>query len=263
MSETASLDAEVLLAHVLARSRSWILAHPEYLLDEIQVRQIEHLVERLLSGEPLPYILGHWEFYGLDFILSPAVLIPRPETELLVENALGWLKLHSNRRLVLDVGTGSGCIAVSLAVNCPDVKIVASDISWEALLIARDNLERHCVNGKVHLLQSDLIPPTPQPFDLLCANLPYIPADDLPYLPVASYEPALALNGGLLGTSLIERFLAGAPRVLAQGGLALLEIEASQGSWVTDCAQAAFPQADIHVLPDLVGRDRLLAIQSI
>ncbi len=162
---------------------SWILAHPAALLDEYQLERYETLTRRLESGEPLPYIIGHWEFYGLDFTLSPAVLIPRPETEMLVEHALHWLVEHPARRSILDVGTGSGCIAVSLALNCPDARILASDISLEALLVARQNVLRHGVSDRVQLLQCDLLPPTSLPFDLLCANLPYIPAADIPGSP--------------------------------------------------------------------------------
>jgi release factor glutamine methyltransferase len=115
VSETGALDAQVLLAYVLAQPRSWILAHPDAQLDKNQLAHVESLISRLESGEPLPYIIGHWEFYSLDFILTPAVLIPRPETEMLVEHALHWLVEHPARRDILDVGTGSGCIAVALA----------------------------------------------------------------------------------------------------------------------------------------------------
>jgi len=262
VSESAALDAQVLLAHVLAKPRSWILAHPEALLDEYLLAQVESLTRRLESGEPLPYIIGHWEFYGLDFTLSPAVLIPRPETELLVEHALHWLVEHPARRRILDVGTGSGCIAVSIAVNCPDARILATDISLEALLVARQNVLRHAVSHRVQLLQCDLLPPTSPPFDLLCANLPYVPAADLPQLSVAAHEPPLALDGGVDGVIWISRFLERTPFALASGGCILLEIEASQGSLVAGFVETAFPQAGVQVLPDLAGRDRLVAIQT-
>ena len=262
VSETAALDAQVLLAHVLARPRSWILAHPDALLDENQLEHYECLTNRLESGEPLPYIIGHWEFYSLDFILNPAVLIPRPETEMLVEHALHWLEQHPARRQILDVGTGSGCIAVSLGVSCPDARVLASDISPEALVVARQNVLRHGVSDRVQLLQCDLIPPTSRPFDLVCANLPYIPAEDLLRLSVAAHEPRLALDGGVEGVIWINRFLERAPFALGAGGFILLEIEASQGSLVVELAQTAFPQAVLRVLPDLSGRDRLVTIQT-
>lgn len=256
-----SLDASLLLAHVLAKPRSWILAHPEAMLDAGQERQLERLARRLQAGEPLPYIIGHWEFYGLDFLLTPAVLIPRPETELLVEQALAWLARHPGRERLLEVGTGSGCIAVSLALNCPRAMILASDISAPALSVARQNVARHGVADRVHLLNCDLIPAVARPFDLLCANLPYIPAETLPSLPVARHEPRLALDGGPGGLLSISRLLPRAPQVLAAGGLLLLEIDASHGRQVVSLAQECFPRAEVRLLPDLAGRDRLLAVQ--
>ncbi len=129
--------------------RSWVLAHPELSLTIDQQDQLKEWLQRLGSGEPLPYVLGEWEFYGLDFFLSPAVLIPRPETELLVERALGWLKEHPGCSRAADVGTGSGCIAIALAANCPDLSVTASDISFEALRVARSNAARYCLDGRI------------------------------------------------------------------------------------------------------------------
>ena len=169
---------------------------------------------------------------------------------------------HPARRHILEVGTGSGCIAVSLAVNCPDARVLASDISPEALIVARQNLLHHGISFRVHLLQCDLIPPASRPFDLICANLPYIPAENLHRLSVAAREPRLALDGGAEGVIWISRFLERAPFALASGGYILLEIEASQGSLVAGLAQTAFPQAEVRVLPDLSGRDRLVSIQT-
>jgi len=136
VSETAFLDAQVLLAHVLGRNRAWVMAHPEATLTLEQRNQLKIALERLIVGEPLPYVLGCWEFYGLEFAVTPAVLIPRPETELLVEQALVWLEQHPGRRLAADVGAGSGCIAVTLARKIPDLEVLASDISLEALRVA-------------------------------------------------------------------------------------------------------------------------------
>ncbi len=205
MSETAALDAQVLLAHVLAKPRSWILAHPAALLDEYQLARYESLTSRLEFGEPLPYIIGHWEFYGLDFTLSPAVLIPASRDGNAGRACPALARGASGPAPILDVGTGSGCIAVSLALNCPDARILASDISLEALLVARQNVLRHAVSDRVQLLQCDLLPPTSPPFDLLCANLPYIPAEDMPRLSVAAHEPGLALDGGVEGMILDQQ----------------------------------------------------------
>jgi release factor glutamine methyltransferase len=229
VSETPGLDAQVLLAAVSGRGRSWALAHPEAHLTDEQTTALEAALLRLEGGEPLPYVLGKWEFYGLDFALSPAALIPRPETELLVEQALGWLRAHPGRRWAADVGTGSGCIAVALAVNIPDLKILASDLSAEALQLAGDNARRHEVWERLSLVQADLLPLAGRSFDLICANLPYIPSRKLKGLKVSAHEPLLALDGGPDGLDLIRRLLDRAPESLAPDGLLLLEIEASQG----------------------------------
>ena len=262
VSETSALDAQVLLAHTLGRRRSWVLAHPEISLSPEQIAQVEGRLFRLENGEPLPYVLQCWEFFGLDFSISPQVLIPRPETELLVEQALLWLQAHPDRRLALDVGTGSGCIALALAVNIPDLYILASDISAGALNQAQVNLRRYSVQARLEFIQADLLPAVGEPFDLICANLPYIPSSELTKLKVGRWEPRVALDGGPDGLSLIRRFLEQAPSGLAPGGLLLLEIEAGQGPIALSLARKAFPRAEIVLIPDLAGKDRLDRIQS-
>src|SRR6266487_1194296 len=129
ISDTPALDASVLLAHIVRKPRTWVLAHPELTLKTEEQNRLNASLARLESGEPFPYVLGHWEFFGLDFDITPDVLIPRPETELLVEKAIAWLQEYPGRRTVADVGTGSGAIAVSIAVNVPDINILATDIS--------------------------------------------------------------------------------------------------------------------------------------
>lgn len=261
MSESSSLDSQVLLAHVLKRPRAWVLAHPEAALTDEQLANLNSALARLESSEPLPYILGHWEFYGLDFAVSPDALIPRPETELLVDRAIVWLQTHPSRRVVADIGAGTGCIAVALAAHIPDVDILATDISHPALILARQNTVRHAVEERVSLIRADLLPPVAVKPDLICANLPYIPTAVLPSLPVHAREPGLALDGGQTGLTQIERFLQNAPRCLAPGGLLLLEIEATQGETARRMAQSAFPQSTVDVLIDLAGRDRVIQIK--
>ena len=211
-------------------------------------------------------MLGEWEFYGLTFELTPDVLIPRPETELLVEQALEWLADRPAPLLAADVGTGSGCIAISLAVHAPRLRLLASDLSWRALQVARGNLARHRVEGQISLLQCDLLPPLSVPLDLLVANLPYIPSAVLPGLSVSLSEPPLALDGGLDGLDVIRRLLLSAAPgqrpCLAPGGLLLLEIEASQGQAALSLARQSFPGAEIRLLPDLAGHDRALYVQT-
>lgn len=266
-SETARLDAQVVLAHILGQSRAWVMAHPDATLAPANQERLQRAVERLAQGEPLPYILGHWEFYGLDFNLTPDVLIPRPETELLVERALRWLVDHPDRRRAADIGTGSGCIAISLALNQPDLLVVASDVSWGALRVARQNIARYQLDQRVLLLQCDLVeavyPTTVEKrFDLICANLPYIPQATLAHLHQLRHEPSIALSGGVTGTVLIEKLLSRSPALLSPGGLLLLEIEASLGDKVRRLVQEAFPHSKVQVLPDLAGFDRLVIAQT-
>ena len=267
ISDTPALDAQVLLAHLLGRPRSWVLAHPEEPLAGNQLNALESLVIRLEKGEPLPYILGAWEFFGLEFEVMPDVLIPRPETELLVEQAIAWLrKLETGRpRLrVMDVGTGSGCIAISLAVNIPGLSIIATDISPAALMVARRNSERMNVSNCITFLEADLFsnPLIPASFSLIVANLPYIPTETLHKIPVYPHEPRVALEGGSDGLVLIRRILTEAPNRLVPGGLLLMEIEASEGPAVLSLALEAFPKARIDLHKDLSGHDRLLEVQT-
>ena len=270
ISETASLDAQVLMAHLLQKPRAWVLAHPEVLLTSQQEQALTQLLNRLQNGEPLPYILGEWEFFGLSFKVTPAVLIPRPETELIVEEAIHWLKARPGllqgmtaQLATVDVGTGSGCIAISLTAHMPGLKIAAIDLSPAALEVARQNSLRHHVAEQVCLLQSDMLSPFSRlpTLQLVCANLPYIPQEILSGLPVFRNEPVLALDGGPGGLTILERLLHQASTRMAPGGLLLLEIEASQGQVVPQLAQQFFPSAAVDLLRDLAGRDRLVSIQ--
>lgn len=261
-TDTPHLDAQVLIAHIIHKPRSWVLAHPEAFLTLNQRKDLVQAAFRLENGEPLPYLLGHWEFYGLDFLISPDVLIPRPETELLITHAIDWLCANPSQRWAADIATGSGCIAVTLASKFPDLRLLAADISLPALNVARSNAHRHAVTNQITFLPADLLDFTPSaPFDLICTNLPYIPTPLLPSLKVSAHEPTLALDGGQDGLGLLRRLLQSAPPRLAPGGLLLLEIEASQGSSVRTIAQQAFPTALIHIHPDIAGHDRLLEIQ--
>jgi release factor glutamine methyltransferase len=278
-SDTPQLDAQGLLAKILNKKRSWLAAHLDAALDREAVAAFEALVSRLERGEPLPYLLGEWEFFGLPFVVTPDVLIPRPETELLVEQALTWLRTVPLPPLVLDAGTGSGCIAVSLAYNMPDCRVVATDISPAALRVARRNAGRHGVAERICFVEADLIPHGEvcmslageegapaglfsPPYSLIVANLPYIPTATLHTLPIFGREPMIALDGGSDGLVLIRRLLEQAPGVLSTGGALLLEIEASQGAAVLSLARRAFPAASVYIRRDLAGHDRLLVVET-
>ena len=266
VSDTPELDARVLLANILDKSRTWIETHPETILTQPQLAATKKAVARLEAGEPLPYVLGHWEFFGLDFVLTPNVLIPRPETELMVERAIKWLEVTPERRTIADVGTGSGCIAVAIAKHIPDAKITSTDISLPALEVAHQNARKHGLEKHIDFVQCDLLPvhpdtlPTDLQFDLICANLPYIPTQTLQGLPVYGREPSLALDGGIDGLDVVRRLLNIAPKWLAPNGMVLLEIEATQGLSAVSLAYDMFDSAEIHLHQDLAGRDRLVEI---
>ena len=251
----------ILLAHVLQKTKTWVLAHPETHLNPDQKTQLEALVQRLQAGEPLPYLTGKQAFFGLDFAVSPAVLIPRPETELLVEEALNWLDGHPGATHALDVGTGSGCIAVSLATRKPWLSINATDLSAEALKLAEQNAETNHVRDQIMFEQADLMPSVDQSFDLVCANLPYIPTNKLEEVNTLGFEPTLALDGGVDGLRLIRKLLELLPSRINAPALILLETEATLGAETLALANQTFPRADVRLLPDLAGRDRLVRIE--
>ncbi len=265
-SETADLDAQVLLAHILDKPRAWLMAHPDALLTQPQLASVEEAVSRLEAGEPLPYVLGHWQFYNLELEVTPDVLIPRPETELLVERGIAWLRAFPHRKTVADIGTGSGAIAIAIAMHVPEAHILATDISSAALAVAKRNAQKFNLQNRIEFCECDLLPSKscciqPSSFDLICANLPYIPSATLRTLPIYGREPALALDGGADGLEMIRRLLTIVPAWLSPGGLMLLEIEASQGLAVLSLAYDHFHAAKINLSKDLAGCDRLLQIQ--
>jgi len=226
ITDAPRLEAEILLAHVLQCSRTVLLTHPERPLTPVQLSRYQTLVSRRASAYPLPCLTGRIEFYGLEFEITPEVLIPRPETEVLV-----GLALARRPATVVDVGTGSGCIAVSLAVHLPEAAIYAIDISPAALAVAQRNVEWHGVAGRVRLMVGDVLNSRPGPVALIVSNPPYIPTGECSSLPasVRNHEPRLALDGGPDGLTLIRQLLAQSPAVLETGGGILIEIGAEQG----------------------------------
>ena len=268
ISDTPALDASVLIAHVINKPRTWVMAHPELGLAVDQQKELDDSLARLEHGESFPYVLGHWEFFGLDFEVTPDVLIPRPETELLVEKAIVWLQKSPGRKTIADVGTGSGAIAVSIAANIPDARVLATDISQKALEVAQKNANKFDLINRIDFVQCDLLPSnieslqTSLPFNLICANLPYIPTSALHKLPIFGREPTLALDGGADGLDLIRRLLNIAPQWLAPHGRILLEIESTRGRQALHLARDLFSQASLHLYHDLAGQERLLEIMT-
>ena len=237
------------------------MSHPEIILTPEEESKLNSLLNRLLSGEPLPYLIEQQEFFGINFKVSPDVLIPRPETELLVEFALDWLLKRKKQILIADVGTGSGCIAVAIAKQIPSVKITGIDFSYKALQIAKENVIRQELEIQINLVQSDLLKGLRGQFDCICANLPYIPTDTLSLLAVKNFEPLAALDGGKDGLRYIKPLLKQSKNRIKPNGLILLEIESTQFQSVLNLAAIVFPAASIRIHTDLAGLPRLVKIQ--
>lgn len=275
-SESPRLDAELLLGHAIGADRTVIAAYPEALVGDGSAERFEADLARRELGEPVAYIRGFKEFYGQAFATDPRALIPRPETERLVELA----EAETIRRLaaaprpagtpplrIVDVGTGAGTIAVALAVALrrrgagAEVEILATDVSADALALAIENSVGHSVADRIEFAEADLLPDGVRPFDLVLANLPYVPSADVPRLPVAaSFEPAVALDGGADGLSVVGRLVERLPDALAPGGLALLEIGFDQEDAVLALVARILPGWPATVERDLAGAPRVARV---
>jgi release factor glutamine methyltransferase len=262
LSDSPGLDSQLLLAYATGQEKSWILSHPDYPLDAKSAAVFIQAVQRYESGEALPHILGRWDFYGRPFQLSPDVLIPRPETELVVEASIDLLNHLPAEARVADVGTGSGCIGITIALEEPDSRVVACDISPGALEVARRNALVYKVIDRLSFVQCDLLMPFSDCFELVIANLPYIPTAELSKLPVGKREPRTALDGGKNGIEVIDRFLRVLPRVLKRPGGAVIEIGAGQGEQVGQLAEEMLADPKIEIKKDLAGLERIIVIET-
>lgn len=277
-SETARLDAELLLGDAVGAGRTAIVAHPEAAVGADAAARYRAGIDRRAVGEPVAYIRGVKEFYGLAFSVDARALIPRPETERLVELAEAEVRSRLARTAapgklirIIDVGTGSGAIIVALATSLrrlhavEAVELIALDRSEEPLALARENAVSHAVADSIAFDQSDLLDgpgATGEPFDLVLANLPYVRADAMAGLPVAtSFEPAVALDGGVDGLAVIERLLGQLPERLADCGTALLEIGADQGDAIVERCGRLLPGWRCSVEVDLAGLPRVARIE--
>ena len=255
------LDAEVLLAHVLRRERSWLHAHPERPLTAVQRRRFRDLITQRIAHVPVAYLTGEREFYGHPIRVSPAVLIPRPETELLVELAIGWLRDHPQARRMIDLGTGSGAIAIAVAKAVPAVQVRAIDVDPRALRVARTNLAEYRLLTRVSLRRGELLQGA-APADLITANLPYLSAARLRSGGrELAHEPRAALDGGKDGLELIRRTIEQGRAVVRPGGSILFECDPDQSQKIEQLAMRAWPSASVTVHQDLAGRDRVVQIQ--
>ena len=257
--EDAALEAEVLLCHTLKIDRAQLRTEPECELNKRHEDTFKTFVKRRIKGEPNAYITAHREFYGLDFYVDKNVLIPRPETELLVEQAIAQAGKHRHP-VIVDVGTGCGAIAVSLAKHLPQVEIYAVDISKAALKVAARNCLKHQVVDKVTLLRGDLLEPVPTKVDIIVANLPYVLTAEVPQVNTSGFEPHLALDGGADGMDVIKRLCLHAKDRLRPAGCLLLEIGLGQDKIAVAVLQELFPPASVEFMPDLGGIKRVICL---
>lgn len=263
----AALEARLLLAHAMNIEPTELLLEPDSIVSASQTAVFRRFMARRLTREPVAYIIGEREFYGLSFQVDKRVLIPRPETELLVETALAVASERSadgDELLIADVGTGSGCIVVSLAVHLQQTHFFGLDLSQEAVSLARSNAQQHGVDGRITFLDGDLLAPLPELVDVIVANPPYVPAPNVETIQpeIRLYEPRMAVEGGEQGLEVTRRLLAEAGKYLRPRGTFLMETGHGQASEVVEAAKAAFPAAmGIDMVPDLAGIPRMLRVQ--
>jgi release factor glutamine methyltransferase len=257
----ARLDVELLLARALGTDRAGLYARLGDELPAAARKAFEKLLARHANGEPIAYILGEREFYGLSFVVRPGVLVPRPESELLVDQAVEYCRAHPGEPLgIVDVGTGCGAVAVAIAKTLPRVHVLALDLAPEAVMVASENAARHRVADRVEVGLGDLLADVTGRWDVVVGNLPYIPSavvDDLEP-GVRDWEPRLALDGGPSGLVLHARLLDQLPGRIRPGGLLALEIADDRGEAALDLFRRKLPGADVELLRDMFGRDRVV-----
>jgi release factor glutamine methyltransferase len=254
-SESARLDAEVMLATALGLRRLDLYLQFDRPLSESELSVYRGQVARRANGEPVAYVTGHKEFMALDFEVTPSVLVPNPDTELIVQLAVAWARESGLPLRVADVGTGSGCIAVAVAHYAPNVEMWASDVSADALEVAGRNIARHSLEQRIHLACGDLMEPLPGTFDLVCANLPYLDSDTLLPADVVS-QPSVALYAGGGGAAVVLRLLEEVPARLDKGGRVLVELDPAILPSVLEVAGRNFAGHRTH--HDLGGHERVL-----
>ena len=262
-SESARLDAELLTAHSLGLRRLDLYLQYDRPLREEELEPIRALLRRRASGEPVAYLVGEREFHSRGFRVTPAVLIPRPDTETLVEAALAWARAHAGPLRIADVGTGSGCIAVTMAAELAGAHVVASDVSAAALDVARDNAQRHGVAERITFVQGAWAEPlrAQAPFDMLLSNPPYVTAAEVDELAadVRNFEPHGALSAGEDGMEAYRALLADAPALLsAHRAYVALEVDPRRAAQVEALVAATWPQAATRRVKDLTDRDRVV-----
>ena len=260
----AGIEAQVLLRNALGLDRATFHASPERELSDKDAEAFECAVERRVGGEPLPYITGHREFYGLDFVVTPDVLVPRQETEFLVEAVLGYARSRAGDEdslTIADIGTGSGAIAVALGRHLPNATVYATDVSREALQVADENVRKHGLKGRVRLRHGDLFEALEGPVDVVASNPPYLSDDEAVELPPdVQREPLLALVAGPDGMDVLHRLIVGAREYVKPGGLLVVEIDPRRLEEVEGLVGKTFAGGEIAVVKDHAGLQRVVTV---
>jgi len=265
---SAQLDVEVLLSSVLKKPKEYLYTYSENNLTTKQLHNLKILVQRRLKYEPTAYLINNKEFFGLDYFVDKRVLIPRPETEIMVEEAINYAKTISNKPLAIcEIGTGSGCIAISLAKHLPQAKIIASDFSSDALAIAKKNANKHKVSSRIYFLRGNLIEPIKnEKIDIICANLPYLDTDMKNLLKSSDsksikYEPKISVDGGKDGLNLYRKFFKQIKEYDIKNALVLVEVGHNQVKTLQKYINTLFPQSNIIIKKDLAGLNRVMIIK--
>ena len=260
ISDVVDSDINAILCNVLGKDLAWCLAHSDENLNEQDLAQLNQMVEKLEIRYPLPYILGEIEFYGNHFNVDSTVLIPRPETEILVELAIEWISFHPTVQKIVDVGTGSGAIILSVLNKFPHLYGLGIDISYQALKIAKKNRDRFSIR-QLDFIQMDCLNGLENKFDVILANLPYIPENEVHKLDVAKFEPLLALNGGEKGIEIFKKFIDQIPDHLSIPGLVLMEIQYDQSAFISELISQTIKNYSLSVIKDYAGLDRVIKVE--
>lgn len=263
--ERPRLDAELLIARALGVRRIDLYLQYDRPLTEAELAAVRELLRRRARGEPVAYLLGEREFFGRPFVVTPAVLVPRPETETLVEVVLEWARARRGRVRIADVGTGSGCLAVTLAAELPEATVVASDLSEEAVSVAAENASRHDVQARVEAVVGSWGEPLVGrgPFDVVVSNPPYVATAEIADLPrdVRDFEPRLALDAGADGLVPYRALLPGIAPVLGTPALVAIEVDPRRAGQVAAMAAAVWPRARVITRRDLAGAERVVVVE--
>ncbi len=263
------LESELLLSHILGFNRVALYLNYDMALSSEELKRFREVVERRVTGEPIQYIRGYQEFWSIPFKVSPDVLIPRPETEILVEEALRLIELEGwDRPMIVDVGTGCGAIAISIAKSVRSSNVIATEISWEAIALARENAKIQDVASKIAFVQGDLLSCVKSGraggCHLIVSNPPYIEREDVPHLPreIKDFEPQRAIDGGTDGLGFYRRFFVEAPTCLRTGGWLILEIGAYQGERILRILEQIGGLSEGRIIPDYAGKSRAIITQK-